>query len=118
MKNEVSYLETSTGKYPICFNLNVMEAIQDEYGTMSKWGEIVEDKNSGEPKIKDLKVGLLAMINEGIDIENENNDVKKPEMNSKQLGRIISEVGFTEIVKTIKSITIKSTSTGEQSKNE
>lgn len=118
MKNEVSYLETSNAKYPICFNLNVMEEIQEAYGTMSKWGDLVEDKENGEPKIKDLKVGLLAMINEGIDIENEKNNENKPLVTSKQLGRIISEVGFVEIVNIIKSITIKSISTVEESKNE
>ena len=117
MKNEISYLETKTGKYPICFNLNVMEEIQNEYGTMSHWGEIVEDKESPEPKIKDLKVGLLAMINEGIDIENETNEIKRPQVTSKQLGRIVSEVGFQEVVKTMKQITVESTKT-DTPKNE
>lgn len=116
MKDKITYIEVEDKKYPICFNLNVMEEIQEQYGTMSKWGEIVEGE--GEPKIKDLKAGLLAMINEAIDIENETKEVKQEFVNSKQVGRIISEIGFDKITNTIKDITVSSTSTGEVNPNE
>ena len=60
----------------------------------------------------------MAMINEGIDIENENRTEKEPLLNSKQIGRLISKVGFAEIILKIKEITINSTKTGEEAKNE
>ena len=115
MKEKITYIETSKGVYPMSFNLNVMEEIQEQYGSMQKWGEIVQGE--GEPKIKDLKNGLLAMINEGIDIVNEFGEEKRPFVNSKQVGRIISEVGFTEITTKIKELTINSTKTDEEEKN-
>ena len=34
MKNTICYIETEKGTYPMVFNLNVMEEIQDKYGSM------------------------------------------------------------------------------------
>ena len=118
MKEKLIYLETSKKKYPMSFNINVMEDIQEEYGSMKNWGDIVENKGGEEPKVKDLKYGLMSMINEGIDIENENNGTNEPLLNSKQAGRIITEIGFVKIFEKIKEITINSASGEEDSKNE
>ena len=117
MKDKLTYIEVDGKKYPMCFNLNVMEDIQEQYGSMSEWGAIVENVEGKEPKIKDLKNGLLAMINEGIDIENETRSEKEPFLNSKQIGRLITEIGFAEITLKIKELTINSTRTGEEAKN-
>ena len=76
MKEKTIYVEYNNKKYPLVFNLNVMEEIQNVYGDIEKWGEIVEN-NHNEPKIKDLKFGLMVMINEGLDIENETNEIKR-----------------------------------------
>ena len=58
MKDEIIYLDEEK-KYPLIFNLNVMEIIQKEYGSLKKWQEsIFFDKEDGdkeenkEPKIK------------------------------------------------------------------
>lgn len=115
MKDNIRYLEIGEERYPLVFNINVMEEIQEKYETMSKWGEVVEGEE--EPKLKDLKAGILFMINEGIDIENEKKDEKRPFLTSKQLGRLMSEVGFSKIVETIKELTVSSTKTGEEPKN-
>lgn len=118
MKDKIAYIETSDKKYPICFNLNVMEEIQEKYGTMADWGDIVENEG-GEPKIKELKDGLLAMINEAIDIENENKTEKMQLLTHKQVGRIIGEVGLNAVLDKVKSLTIESTKVEEtESKNE
>lgn len=116
MQDKICYVETKNRKYPICFNLNVMEEIQEKYGSLEEWGKIVQQ--TGEPKIKDLKVGLLAMINEAIDIENEESEIKISFITEKQLGRIITEIGIEEIANKIKEITIKSTKTDDEPKNE
>lgn len=107
MKNTVVYIETEKRNYPIVFNLNVMEEIQEQYGSLDKWGEITQ--GNGEPKVKDLKVGILAMINEGIEIENEDNGTNNPLLTAKQIGRIMTEVGIATIVEKIKEITVAST---------
>lgn len=116
MKDVIKHIETEKRTYPIVFNLNVMEEIQEHYGSMSAWGDVVADGE--EPKIKDLKAGLMAMMNEAIDIENEENGTSESFVTSKQVGRILSEVGIGAITQVIQSITVESTQTGDEQKNE
>lgn len=116
MKNTVVYIETEDKKYPLVFNLNVMEEIQEQYGSLDEWGRITQ--GSGEPKVKDLKAGILAMINEGIDIENENNGTNEPMITSRTLGRMMTEVGIETVIKKIQEITVASTRTDGDTKNE
>ena len=119
MKNKLTYINTEKRNYPIVFNINVMEEIQEAYGSISAWGGIVENSEGGEPKIKDLKIGLAMMINEAIDIENEETGGNAPMVTAKQVGRIITEVGFEAITKKIQELTIASTNTGDnEGKNE
>ena len=37
MIDKITYLETDSEKFPLAFTLNIMEALQDEYGTLSEW---------------------------------------------------------------------------------
>lgn len=117
MKNKVVYIETEKRNIPLVFNLNVMEEIQEQYGSLEKWGEITQ--GDGEPKVKDLKAGIMAMMNEAIDIENEENGSNETPLTEKQVGRIMTEVGIQEIVNKIREITVASTNSGEDNgKNE
>jgi hypothetical protein len=117
MRNTIVHIETSKGKFPLVFNLNVMEEIQEQYGSLDRWGELTQ--GDGEPKIKELKAGIMLMINEGIDIENEDNGTNNPMLTEKQVGRIMTEVGIDGIVKKIQEITIASTKTEDNTgKNE
>ncbi len=117
MKNKVVYIETEKRKIPLVFNLNVMEEIQEQYGSLEKWGEITQ--GDGEPKVKVLKAGIMAMMNEAIDIENEENGSNETPLTEKQVGRIMTEVGIQEIVNKIREITVASTNSGEDNgKNE
>ena len=111
MKNARVYIETEKKKIPLVFNLNVMEEIQEKYGTLEKWGEITT--GDGEPKVKDLKAGIMAMMNEAIDIENEENGTDEKPLSEKQVGRIMTEVGIKAIVEKIQEITIASTKSGD-----
>ena len=117
MKNARVYIETEKKKIPLVFNLNVMEEIQEKYGTLGKWGEITT--GDGEPKVKDLKAGIMAMMNEAIDIENEENGTDEKPLSEKQVGRIMTEVGIKAIVEKIQEITLASTKSGDnEGKNE
>ena len=117
MKNARVYIETEKKKIPLVFNLNVMEEIQEKYGTLGKWGEITT--GDGEPKVKDLKAGIMAMMNEAIDIENEENGTDEKPLSEKQVGRIMTEVGIKALVEKIQEITIASTKSGDnEGKNE
>lgn len=107
MKTNIVHIETSKGTYPLVFNLNVMEEIQEKYGSLAKWGEMTENVDGAS--IKDLKFGIMAMINEGIDIENEENGTNVPMLDEKKTGRIMTEIGIEEIFKKVHEITIDST---------
>ena len=119
MQNNLTYIENNGRKYPIVFNINVMEEIQEAYGSVGTWGAIVENAEGGEPRVKELKIGLMMMINEGIDIENEMTGNNVPMVTAKQVGRLIGDVGFGAITEVIKNLTIASTKTGDnEGKNE
>lgn len=93
--------------YKIVFNLNVMERIQEEYGSVDKWGALTEPRK-GEPNAKAVIFGLTEMINEGIDIDNEENDTQIPFFTKKQVGRILSEVGMDSATQTMKDTIVDS----------
>ena len=116
MKNTVVYIEAEGKKYPLAFNLNVMEEIQEHYGSLDAWGKVTQ--GDGEPKVKDLKCGVMAMLNEGIDMENESNGTNEPMLTAKKVGRIMTEVGIQEIVSAIQEITVASVKADGESKNE
>lgn len=116
MKDTIAYIKTSKRTYPLVFNLNVMEEIQEQYGSLDAWGE--KTQGSKEPNIKDLKAGVMAMINEGIEIENENNGTNEPLVDAKKVGRIMSEIGLNEITTAIQKLTVASVKTEGDEKNE
>ena len=116
MKNTVVYIETEKKNYPLIFNLNVMEEIQEQYGSLDQWGKLTENPDGADVKV--LKFGIMAMINEAIDIENEENGTNEPMLDSKQVGRILSKVGIDKVFKKIHEITIASTKNEDEGKNE
>ena len=93
--------------YNIVFNLNVMERIQEEYGSVDKWGALTAPKK-GEPNAKAVIFGLTEMINEGIDIDNEENGTQIPFFTKKQVGRMLSEVGMESATQTMKDTIVDS----------
>lgn len=115
MIDKITYLETDSEKFPLAFTLNVMEALQDEYGTLSEWSELI--RNQKEPNIKALKFFITEAINEGIDIGNEKSDEKRTSITSAKAGRIITEIGFQKVAKTINKMVSESVKTKENSKN-
>lgn len=115
MIDKITYLEIDSEKFPLAFTLNVMEALQDEYETLSQWSELI--RNQKEPNIKALKFFITEAINEGIDIENEKSDEKRTSITSAKAGRIITEIGFQKVAKTINKMVSESVKTKENSKN-
>lgn len=116
MIDTIKYIECKNIKYPLVFNLNVIEKIQDKYGSYEKWGEMTDGKER-EINIGALKFGILEMINEGIDIENENNEAKREFVTSKQVGRLITELGMKNLTDKVQETVIESTKDEEEEKN-
>ncbi len=115
MIDKINYLETKTEKYPIAFTLNVMEALQEKYGNLNKWANLAQ--KSEEPDIKSLKFFMTEAINEGIEIENEKHGEKRKLLTSKQVGRILTEIGFYNLTEKIEAVVSVSVQTGNASKN-
>lgn len=98
----------------LVFNLNVMENIQNEYETIENWGALTDgSENKGEPNAKAVIFGFREMINEGIDIQNEENGTNEPFLTLKQVGRIITEVGLANATKVLNDTVIESTKDDE-----
>lgn len=117
MLDKITYLETEDKKYPMAFTLNVMEAIQEKYGTLDKWSNLIQ--NEQEPDIKALKFFMTEAINEGIEIQNEKTGEKTKSITSKQAGRILTEVGISKALNKVTNTVVESVKTGEESpKNE
>ncbi len=112
--NDVSKsIEYKGHKYKLVFNLNVMEEIQEEYGTVAKWGELT-DGASGEPNAKAVIFGLAAMLNEGIDIDNEEKGEETKPLTLKQVGRMITEIGLETSTQKLNDVIIESTQSEEK----
>ena len=121
---------TYKGKnYRLVFNLNVMEAIQDEYGTLERWGDltdgtkVVRDDRGDpvlnddgeimrvetEPNAKAVKFGFWAMLNEGIEIDNEENGTNEPPLTLRQVGRMLTEIGMDKATSVLNETVVEST---------
>lgn len=137
MNGQIQYKGVS---YRLVFNLNVMEAIQEEYGTLDNWGALTDgtayaqkeyekqgkkkpwedltDKEkseySGEPDAKAVIFGFTEMINEGIDIDNEENGTDIKPLTIKQVGRLITEVGLANATSTLNETVVASTKSDEK----
>lgn len=113
MKDINGTLQYKDKTYKLVFNLNVMEAIQEEYGTLAEWGSLT-DGTSGEPNAKAVLFGLTEMINEGIDIANDENGTNDKFMTKKQVGRMLTEVGLMEATKVMNETVVQSTQSDEK----
>lgn len=117
MKESYGSIQYREKEYKLVFNLNVMEKIQEKYGTLDAWGDLTDGSGNGEPNAKAVIFGFTEMLNEGIDIANEDNGTDDKLLTHRQVGRIISEVGMIEATKKINETVIESTKV-DDSKNE
>ena len=113
MKDVNGKIQYNGKDYRIVFNLNVMEAIQEKYGTLDKWGSLT-DGSEGEPNAKAVIFGFTQMINEGIDIENEENGTNIKPFTLKQVGRILTEVGIANATQVMNNTVVESTESTEK----
>ena len=117
MQDTIKHFKCNEVEYTLVFNMNVIELIQNKYGSYEKWGEMTDGKEQ-EVNIGALKFGITEMINEGIDIENEGKEPKREFLTEKQVGRIITELGLQKITKKVQDTVIESTKNeNEEEKN-
>lgn len=114
MKDINGKIQYKDKEYTLAFNLNVMERIQEEYGSISEWGKLTDGTTNGESDAKAVIFGFTEMINEGIDIENEEKGTENPPLTLKQVGRIITEVGLINATEKLNNLVIESTKSEEK----
>ena len=118
MRSTNKIIEYKGKSYKLVFNLNVMEAIQAEYGTLDKWGELTDGNESGETDIKALVFGFTEMVNEGIEIDNDDNGTNTPLLTHKQVARLLTDYGIDKATENMNDLVVDSTKTDEDdSKN-
>ena len=115
MVDKINYLETETEKFPLVFTLNVMESIQEKYGTIEAWSNLIQ--RDGEPDIKALKFFITEAINEGLEIEAEKIGEKPKAITSKKAGRILTEIGLSGAANKIMATISDSVEMDEVGKN-
>lgn len=113
MKDYKSEIEYKDKKYKLVFDLNVMEEIQTEYGTMDAWGDLTDGKQ-GEVNAKALIFGFTAMLNEGIEIDNDENGTDIKPLTHKQVGRIVTEYGVKKAAEQLNKTVIESSKSAEK----
>ena len=115
MKEISKTFEYKGKEYKLVFNLNVMEVIQDKYGTLENWGKLTDGaENDGEPNAKAVIFGITAMLHEGIDIDNEENGTEEKMLTNKQVGRMITEIGLKSSAQLMNGVVIDSTQSAEK----
>lgn len=118
MKDINGEFEYKGKTYKLVFNLNVMEQIQDEYGSIDNWGKLTEGNENGEPNVKAVKFGFTAMINEAIEMENEDKGTDIKPVTKQFVGRMLSEIGIEAMATKMQETVINSTQNPEAPKNE
>lgn len=112
MKDNAGKVTYKEKEYKVVFNLNVMEAIQEEYGTLDKWTELTSGVNQ-EVNVKALKFGYTQMLNEGLSIEAEETGEEYKPVTSAFVGRMLTDIGLENMTKTLQDTVIESTKTDE-----
>lgn len=115
MKSAAQEIEYKGKTYKLVFDLNVMEAVQDEYGSIEAWGKLTEPEDGAEPNVKAIVFGVTEMINEGIDIDNDESGTDEKPLTHKQVARILTEVGLESVADKMQKSVIDSTE--DDSKN-
>ena len=113
MKDVNGEIEYKGKKYKLVFNLNVMEKIQDEYGTIDKWAELTSGKDQ-EVNVKALKFGFTEMINEALEIEAEDIGTEFKPVSSNQIGRMLTEIGLDKMQDALQTTVVESTKSDEK----
>ena len=114
MKDVFGKIQYKDKEYRLVFNLNVMEVIQEEYGTIEHWGEITDASEGEEPNMKAVIFGFKEMLNEAIDMENDENGTQIPMLTHKQVGRMITEIGLDEVAEQLNSTVVESVKSDEK----
>lgn len=113
MKDNAGKIIYKEKEYKVVFNLNVMEAIQEEYGTIEKWTELTSGAEQ-EVNVKALKFGYTQMLNEALSIEADEKGEEFKPVTPTFVGRMLTDIGLDTMTKTLQDTVIESTKTDDE----
>ena len=114
MSKEIRQIEFNGKEYPLLMSINVIIDIEDEYGSFENWSALVTPKE-GEgalPNMTAIRKFFTLCVNEGIDVENEDAEIKRPFITEKQAGRIMG--GLQDSRQVVMDLVVSSTKTGNE----
>lgn len=87
---ELSTIEFHGDKLPILCTMEILEQIQDEFGSITKFSERLipvtpDNKPNGLPDMHAVVFTLPKFINEGIDVYNQDHKIKLEKMTVKEI---------------------------------
>lgn len=100
-------------EYRLEFDLNVIELIQNEFGSLDNWGKLTGG-SSQEPNAKAIIFGYWAMMNEAIEIDNEERGTDIKPLTLKQVGRMVTDIGIGEVLQSLNKTVVESTKSDEK----
>ena len=118
MLEKIETVQIGIKEYPVIFTLNILEKIQEIYGSMDKWNSLLFGVDGQEPSIKVIIWTFNEMMNEAIDITNIDTEVKQLKLEHKQVGRIIGQLGLKGALAVILKLLSSQAETDEQDPNE
>lgn len=116
---ELEKIKAGGKEYPIAYNLNVQSRLQKTFGSLKKWLGLIfpEQENEEDEQEADFEAIIITakeIINEGIDIENDSRTEKRNYISQAEAGRIISEIGITELTRRLLEISTKNKEENEE----
>lgn len=108
--------------YPFIYSINVMATLQKKYGSIQAWADVVEPKpkKNGEriePDLDALIFFFTEAFNEGIEVENEEKNINRQLLTSRQVGRLVTKLGLEEANKKLKEAVINAQPEKVEEKN-
>lgn len=117
MKENMETLDYKGKEYALAFDINVLIAIQDRYGTFTKWMDLASGKDTGEYDLKSIVFAYTEALNEGIEIANEDKTEKDELLTEKQVARMILSLGAEGAFEKLSTAAAKAVQGDENSKN-
>ncbi|MEE3440294.1 hypothetical protein, partial [Ruminococcus sp.] len=99
-----------------------MATLQKKYGSIQAWADVVEPKpkKNGEriePDLDALIFFFTEAFNEGIEVENEEKNINRQLLTSRQVGRLVTKLGLEEANKKLKEAVINAQPEKVEEKN-
>ena len=119
---ELQHVTIDGKDYPFIYSINVMATLQKKYGSIQAWADVVEPKpkKNGEriePDLDALIFFFTEAFNEGIEVENEEKNINRQLLTSRQVGRLVTKLGFEEANKKLKEAVINAQPEKVEEKN-